>query len=991
MATLEIGGRRVEVGDAFLKLSPEDQQRTVDEIATSLNITGGPSKEAPDAGRAPNAAYEAADAAASGFNDSVLARGLGWPVDIATSFINDVGAFVKNPNLKTLAWGQAGLDKPDLVIDPNTAFMGTRWLQEKLKKGGLSKGREGTPDDYKWAYNMGDAVGSAVPAFLGFGMAARAPSAMAPITAADSVGATMVKQAAQDPRWVAQQMGATVGAAQGGAIAGMVAPDSELANVLGQVGGSIMSPMSVAGHVTAPVLDPLKNAARRVASPLIDPMIDSVAANIDSLPSWAKMALPERLRRLGEGAEARRLDNAARALAPAFAKTGEDPAEVLARLSTPQAADEAARGFLPAEVADSPTLIAVQQQLAAKNPELRDQLQDRAAAVMNTLADDAGKAAAGGDVTALSRAARNALSAEEAKLADEIAAAQDTIQRAVTNAHLIPDAAVREAASIEARKVLDEAWRAGRTLEKSLWSKLDLKQEIAPTNFKRVFAEIDETRLLPGESLPEPLKAVADLARSNNVRFTAEALQNTRSRLLDLAKGAYAGSNPDFTFGSIYNKLAGALLDDLSPVAGAEEARAFSRALHDRWTRTFAGLSQQSAATGADRLAPAQTLERAMTGNPIARGQNLRELEEATTPLTSASGVATPDFSPQMRAQQETFLRQHAASAIVDPQTGAVNPRAAARYVQQNEAVLNRFPDLRRSILEAAEVTGAQLDHIDQLNRTLKVVREQSAFAKVLKAGEDPTRAVQAIINGPNPSADMKALAAMAKAGGDDAARGLFSAAWDVALNQAMGKATAQKGFWQSLDEVLNSSLSPKNPSLMETLSTSGVLNTTERAQLQQIVQRAVRMEKAFENAPAMNDFILEPNALALLIAKAAGAGYMQNINLTRFFGAHPLMQSAWGAKMGQKIMDQMPRQQALDVLSAAVKDYDLMRKLMMNVKTVQQRETVWDAIRAAAGATKGEDILRGSINYRFPAVAGAIGAGSLNREYGAEPVEPVR
>jgi hypothetical protein len=39
MATLNIGGKRVKVGDEFLSLSPADQQKTVDEIASQLNIS----------------------------------------------------------------------------------------------------------------------------------------------------------------------------------------------------------------------------------------------------------------------------------------------------------------------------------------------------------------------------------------------------------------------------------------------------------------------------------------------------------------------------------------------------------------------------------------------------------------------------------------------------------------------------------------------------------------------------------------------------------------------------------------------------------------------------------------------------------------------------------------------------------------------------------------------------------------------------------------
>lgn len=41
MATLNVGGTRVTVDDAFLSLSPEEQNATVDEIAQSLGIAGG--------------------------------------------------------------------------------------------------------------------------------------------------------------------------------------------------------------------------------------------------------------------------------------------------------------------------------------------------------------------------------------------------------------------------------------------------------------------------------------------------------------------------------------------------------------------------------------------------------------------------------------------------------------------------------------------------------------------------------------------------------------------------------------------------------------------------------------------------------------------------------------------------------------------------------------------------------------------------------------
>src|SRR5690606_21020090 len=46
MGTLTINGRKIKVDDSFAKLSPADQQRTVEEIAAQLGAQPGP---APDA------------------------------------------------------------------------------------------------------------------------------------------------------------------------------------------------------------------------------------------------------------------------------------------------------------------------------------------------------------------------------------------------------------------------------------------------------------------------------------------------------------------------------------------------------------------------------------------------------------------------------------------------------------------------------------------------------------------------------------------------------------------------------------------------------------------------------------------------------------------------------------------------------------------------------------------------------------------------------
>lgn len=74
MPTLDIAGRKVKIGDDFLKLSPDEQNSTVEEIAHSLGVTG--EQQAPQSPAMPVAAAPAAESlpaapAATGYLDRI--------------------------------------------------------------------------------------------------------------------------------------------------------------------------------------------------------------------------------------------------------------------------------------------------------------------------------------------------------------------------------------------------------------------------------------------------------------------------------------------------------------------------------------------------------------------------------------------------------------------------------------------------------------------------------------------------------------------------------------------------------------------------------------------------------------------------------------------------------------------------------------------------------------------------------------------------------
>lgn len=91
MTVLEINGTRVEVDESFLSLSPEDQERTVEEIAASMGSAGGASEFS------------------MGTLNRGIAQGLGGAVDLVNAGLNTVYRKVGLPEVQQPFGGSASL------------------------------------------------------------------------------------------------------------------------------------------------------------------------------------------------------------------------------------------------------------------------------------------------------------------------------------------------------------------------------------------------------------------------------------------------------------------------------------------------------------------------------------------------------------------------------------------------------------------------------------------------------------------------------------------------------------------------------------------------------------------------------------------------------------------------------------------------------------------------------------------------------------------
>jgi hypothetical protein len=184
---------------------------------------------------------------------------------------------------------------------------------------------------------------------------------------------------------------------------------------------------------------------------------------------------------------------------------------------------------------------------------------------------------------------------------------------------------------------------------------------------------------------------------------------NYRSNLLSLAREAAGkGEMGDAKF---YGTLAEGILKDLETLKAPafDQARGFSKALNDTFTRTFASdvsISGPGAKTvgGAERLPAEILVSRAFGSNADVTAMRMNEIEDAVKFMRTQYDDAVNKYGkrskvalalkPQadladmqvasIRDAQDRVYRLAAAKAI-DPVTGRLNPRMLEKFAAENQ------------------------------------------------------------------------------------------------------------------------------------------------------------------------------------------------------------------------------------------------------------------------------------------------------------------
>ena len=495
--------------------------------------------------------------------------------------------------------------------------------------------------------------------------------------------------------------------------------------------------------------------------------------------------------------------------------------------------------------------------------------------------------------------------------------------------------------------IVDQARDEARVVERSLWDKAP--QDL-PGVTESITGRYDAMResLLPEQKLPavvegwvrrvrpepitttvEPLPSVKSSAARTRTETpepwvpTTGDLKLLRSEMLELARGAAAkGDSKD---ARIYGNIAEAALSDLdatfarlapgTPGADAyTTARTFSRELHDVFTRTFAGKSLRTDATGADRIPPETMLGTAFGTGKESGDLRLRQLVEASDFLTNR-GLGTPEAAANvgvMLDAQERIVRLAAAEAV-NPQTGRVSVTKLNNFLRDNAAILDRFPEVRTNI-QAAIKSEAGLVHMQEMaTGASRVIESQAAFSKLAKV-ENPVDAVKNALTGRTPTEDVAAFAKVARQGGTDAVDGLKGSIWDHVIRQATD--TAGDVSLVKMRTGLFKAVRPGQPSIAEIMVREKLMTTPEIDRLGVLFDKAGKIERALEGGGENIAALAEATPLLFdTVVRTLGS------KGAKLLGGNTLIAQSAGSKLARDVLERVPITRAQTVLIEAAKD----------------------------------------------------------------------
>ena len=454
---------------------------------------------------------------------------------------------------------------------------------------------------------------------------------------------------------------------------------------------------------------------------------------------------------------------------------------------------------------------------------------------------------------------------------------------------------------------------------------------------------------------------------SDDAQLTTKSLISYRSALLNDIKKFAASANPDENAARIANNLAEALLEDLESVPVALDqkswrteydfARSYSKALNDTFTRAFTGKAARKDQTG-DLKAPLELLaKKLLQGGNDPTYLRLKQIQQIGEFAADRKLPKSHKTIGSLRSVTNQIIR-NARSAAFDPETGKINPKLLNKYVENNEDVLNMFPDIKRTLMDAKDA-NVLLDVASQANKdAIKAENAQITFFDAMNpklvdgrrvGTENPQTAISSALTGKTPLSDLNNLYKYADDVGRDAdgkivdpvkrlkaLEGFKSSILEYAQVAAGGShsgALSGATLYNTMYKPLKNSTTRIN--LDEWMKSKDLWGDTKEksdavaARFRKITTELIRFEAAEASGTA--DGVLETASPLLDLLATAGGSAAGTKLLRTLGGAGPasIAMAQRGAKQARRVVLEVPAALRMDLISNILENPELLAALL--------------------------------------------------------------
>lgn len=779
-------------------------------------------------------------------------------------------------------------------LDSDEPVGGSRWIESMMRAAAPQivprEGEEPETLGARIARGTGEAAGGLLP----FGTAMQALKGAGGVTGrvAKAASDTAVRRPFAT---MAAEAGAGAGAGAGGYIASESNPDNPEAEVLGEIAGGIAASVAPGAIIGTAKRTPVVGTAIRAAKGAVAPFTDA----------GARVRATNRLRELTA-----------------------DPENLAKDLS-----QDTIGNLTPAQQSGEPRLMALERAILDQDAKLENELSERSAESIRQLREAITQMGEGGTAETTRGFVEQRLSRLTSALQGRLAQAQG-IARAKLDA-LKPEQR-RTEASVIVRDELEKALSDARAQEREFWSQVPSDTEVSTESARATYMALkDDLPRAQRDDIPEVADRFLDSTSNQKLGDvdTVKELQGLRSALLEQSRKARAAG--ELNTARIADGIADAILDDMSAADGGDAlatARAFSRDLNERFKQGAVGRVLGYAREGGSKVAPESTLD-----TTVGRGgvRGAVETDEVMRALESSPA--------QGKRSVEQYLRNRFLATL---DNGKVNPDKLAKFVRDNEEMLDRFPGFKQQLqdLEQAQQFANRLQRTTDAR--VKALQSPSVSRAAMFLNARPEEEIDAILRSKDPVAAAREIRRqVAKDQTGEARRGLKAAFLDyLERRSATGKFTGEEHPQPILGgRAMTATLSDGKVQAVA----NEILSTEEMSRLRQITQELSKIETSSGRLPDVGKPMEDtPSTIIRFIGQTMAA--RSGAKLGQGTSGASLLTANFASQRVRRLLQNLTNDRAAELLKDAVQDKQLFRGLLLdldrpiNVKVTNQRLNSW-------------------------------------------------